>query len=67
MTHHLSDFPRVRASRVCPMCTGPKLAGAVTCWECHNDCELGAPRRRANREAILAIAEELESLKELTP
>jgi len=54
---HKSDFPRVRASILCPLCSDLKAPGAVTCWPCHNICEFGTLQQREGREALLAVAE----------
>ncbi len=59
MTHHQPDFPRVRASHACPLCSELKTPGAVTCWPCHNICEFGTPEQRTARESLLVVAEAL--------
>ena len=33
----MDDHPRVRASRICPLCDGPKAVGLVACQPCYHD------------------------------
>lgn len=30
----MTDFPKVRAHHVCPVCNGPKDLGLIACWPC---------------------------------
>ena len=43
MQHTKRDFPRLRAFNVCPLCSGAKPRGALSCWQCWNsrqpDCD----------------------------
>jgi NMD protein affecting ribosome stability and mRNA decay len=45
------DFPRVRASSVCPLCGAEKEAGLVVCWACYREHDM----RYGNPEAESAI------------
>lgn len=47
------DFPHVRASSICPLCSGSKEAGLVCCWSCYREWRV----RDGNQEADRLIAE----------
>lgn len=34
------QFPHVRALTICLACGGPKDAGLLVCWPCHNELKL---------------------------
>ncbi len=48
------DHPRVRASRVCPLCGGGKAPGLVCCWTCYQAQGLryGSERAEARIETV---------------
>ena len=54
--HAEVDYPRVRSSSVCPLCSGRKETGLVACWSCYRAYGL----RYGNREAE-ALIEQAEA------
>ena len=58
------DSPRVRASRICPLCGGAKDNGLICCWRCYHVYGL----RDGNNTAEQKIADEemrLEGLEQV--
>jgi hypothetical protein len=34
----MSDYPKVRAHHICPVCNGQKDEGLIACWTCFRNC-----------------------------
>ena len=54
------DHPRVRASRVCPVCGQAKDYGLVVCWPCYRRVNM-----RAGNEAVETLLDKTARLLEL--
>lgn len=54
----MTDNPHVRASTVCPLCSGFKSQGLVACWPCYrsSDLKYGNPAAEAKIAAANAMA-----------
>lgn len=52
------DYPRIRASRVCPLCRQLKDAGLVACWPCYR------VQGMRNPEAVGSIVTEMLDARE---
>ena len=52
-----TDFPRLRAFDVCPLCGNAKARGALACWPCFNSRGLEAGDHDPWAEARFAKAE----------
>ncbi len=50
------DYPRVRASEVCPLCKGHKDQGLIACWYCYH-----AQSLRYGNEGAERVIEQTEA------
>ncbi|HUZ34027.1 MAG TPA: hypothetical protein VMV19_18250 [Xanthobacteraceae bacterium] len=52
-----TDFPRLRAFDICPLCGDAKARGALVCWPCFNSRGIGASDDNPLAEAQFIKAE----------
>jgi hypothetical protein len=49
------DYPQVRSSTICPLCSAHKEAGLAACWSCYRS--YGLRYGNAEAEAVIVRAE----------